>query len=316
MNQLIQIAFLRCATEESPEVLPPKRNKDDENNDEFGVFYYNLKKTFPNSHKIFCMDFIERVCKHLLKNLDDYIYDSSGNHLLQGCLICLSGKAKTIKDMQNNSQCIEIKAVLKMTVPELWSRVLRSIAVKIYRMPAMLDFPNNELTTELLRTLLGSLGIGHPKFVFVYGINLLMKFFSEIDASTNLPKVYSNELSLSLMYTVLQVGDEKLMKFYYSKLFMANLTPLCTTPNTKWAVEKLLETCKDKVIFADIYEKISRMLSNIINIGNTGIIMELAKGCRRLCCRQKSFVQVSCIRGTVNVITIIYVYILNLSKWV
>lgn len=299
LQSLVEISFIRCATESetvSEDNEPPafKRFKRQEEADVIG---HNLKHNFPSEHKNFCKNYVEKVSKFLLNNLEDYVFDYAGNHIIRKCIASLSGKATKRNSMasaRNSRGHNETIEIVTLTVPEEWADIIREYAVRLEAWPQFPDFPYNELTSALLQTLLDSFTIIDKKLISIYGKHLLKESFcNETEGESKLSKVFSTESSVRLLESLLMVCGEKLIGKIYKKLFISHILELSTNRNTNFTVQKLLATIKDKEKFSSIFDEISTNFQNLLQIGHTGVIVALAKACQNLCAQQGPFVHVS-----------------------
>lgn len=64
---------------------------------------YNQKIAIKEAHRIFCFNFLMKTSKFLLNNIEDFINNNFGNHIMRTSLQCLAGLITT-PDPQNKTK--------------------------------------------------------------------------------------------------------------------------------------------------------------------------------------------------------------------
>lgn len=195
-----------------------------------------------------CKDFTIKVAKFLLNNLEDYVWDTYGNHILRTTIRNLAHLPKE-SDSKNTNSTTQNDAV---TIPPEYSELVKDYAERLIAWPQFKDLPYEELTSGFLQILLKALKETHPKLLKAYLKKLLDDSFAAsqeetTEKSQKLPDVFSSKPAMMLLETSLQVARSKLYTQLYCKCFLGNLCTLAKTRNTNFAVQKLIGNCNEKV---------------------------------------------------------------------
>lgn len=214
----------------------------------------SLIDSYENDVKNKCKDFTMKVSKFLLNNLEDYIWDTYGNHILRTVLRNLSNlsnnKETDSNANRNNKITSENKAMV--TLPLEYIELVKDYGDRLIAWPQFKDFPYNELTSGFLQIMLKALKETQPKLLKRYLKKLLEESFAttqeteENSKSEKLPDVFSSKPAMMLLEASLQIAQSKLYTQLYCKCFVGNLCTLAKTRNTNFAVQKLLSSCNEK----------------------------------------------------------------------
>lgn len=196
-------------------------------------------------------DFTIKVAKFLLNNLEDYIWDTYGNHILRTVIRSLSNLPK--EDDSKNTNNITKKEPVTAVVPDEYAELVKDYGERLIAWPQFKDLPYEELTSGFLQIMLKALKEMHPKLLKKYLKKLLDDSFAvqregdEAEKSGKLPDVFSSKPAMMLLERSLQVASSKLYTQLYCKCFTGNLATLAKTRNTNFAVQKLISNCNEKV---------------------------------------------------------------------
>lgn len=173
LNKLMEIAFLRAVgksiiTPDADEEEGPsnaKKSKFDIVTD----LKYNTTQKFTSEHRSKCSEFLLRISKFLLNNLEDFAEDKCGNHLLRTAILLLAGifiprqifyKGKMVDNLEkyNGSKNDHRlgKLVLTQTlfkVPDEWVGVMTEFPERLQMWPQFKEFPYKNQTSGLLQTI-------------------------------------------------------------------------------------------------------------------------------------------------------------------
>lgn len=127
---------------------------------------YNLTQKFTDEHRKNCREFVVKVSKFLMNNLEDFVWDTYGSHVMRTCFDSLSGVFQIKKSfigggggggngggpsgMDESGKCAAIK---NLTVPAEWLEILQEYAKRLQAWPQFPDFPYSELSSGLLQSL-------------------------------------------------------------------------------------------------------------------------------------------------------------------
>lgn len=116
---------------------------------------YNLTSEFSETHRKNCREFVEKVSKFLLNNLEDFVWDTYGSHVMRTCFDSLTGVHQVKKSFIVNEP--EISKPLpddkRLTVPDEWLSILQEYAMRLQAWPQFPDFPYDELSSGLMQSL-------------------------------------------------------------------------------------------------------------------------------------------------------------------
>lgn len=182
-------------------------------------------------------NFVLKVSKFLLNNLEDYLWDTYGNHICRSVLINLSQLEKDISIEQ---------------IPDEYKEIVKDYGERLIVWPQFKEFPSSEITSAFLQVLLKALKRLHPKLLKKYLKKLLEDCFldpeaDETEKSNKLPIVFMSKPAMMLLETALQVARSKMFTQIYAKCFVGKLVELAKMRSTNFTVQKLLTHCEEKV---------------------------------------------------------------------
>lgn len=336
LETLVSISFLRSVAKIQPE---PKKDKSDATTrplakrpkpDIPDEREFNLTSdSFSDEHRQNCHQFVLKVSKFLLNNLEDYFWDTYGNHVMRTCLNSLSGAFASqgsflvpnyAKPTHASNDSNENNT---LHVPNDWIEVLQEYALRLQSWPQFPDFPYNELSSGLIQSLCSALGRHDKSSLKHLGKRLLGESFKGnakneangdaefdekliIDVEQNgaesensvetaidktLPHVFTTEPSIRCLELLITVAGPKLLINIYTDLFQGRLLQLSTMKSANFAVQKLLAKVKTQDLFDPIFDELSTEIEEILQIGHTGVVHEMAQACLRLSLKQGPFVQ-------------------------
>lgn len=139
---------------------------------------YNLTTEFNEEHRQTCREFVIKVSKFLMNNLEDFVWDTYGSHIMRTCFDSLSGVFQIKKSFITGGPSESKAAVDKnLTVPDEWLEVLQEYAKRLQAWPQFADFPYNELSSGLLQSLCTALHTKDKSTVKHLGKRLLNEAF-------------------------------------------------------------------------------------------------------------------------------------------
>ncbi|KAB0804765.1 hypothetical protein PPYR_01735 [Photinus pyralis] len=238
------------------------------------------QKSLDNENEDFkeqCNAATVKISKFLLNNLEDYVWDTYGNHIIRTVLKNL-GNASEISD---------------------YISIVKDYGNRLLAWPQFLDLPYSELTSGLLQVLLKSLQNVDAKLLDAYMSKLLNECFTKVSSVDDyqgksynqLPDAFMSKPVMMLLEICLEVASPKLYTQIYAKCFVNNLVRLSLIKNTNFSVQKLLGNCKEKSEFEAMFDELSESYSTILESGHSGVVLAVGQGCKRLLTKQGSFVQ-------------------------
>lgn len=189
LQKMVEVSFLRAAAKLQVPVVdeltegPAKKKKiqDDDLPDEKK---YNLTATFEDEHRQKCADFVVKISKFLLNNLEDFVWDSIACHLIRTCLLALSGlfvfKTKEFISsgpFQNRVKHLSADKEVPLIVPDGWKEIVLDYAARLQAWPQFPEFPYDELSSGLLQTLFLALRVVDKNELKHLGKKLLNEAF-------------------------------------------------------------------------------------------------------------------------------------------
>ncbi|KAL3287548.1 hypothetical protein HHI36_002016 [Cryptolaemus montrouzieri] len=237
-------------------------------------------------------NFTLKISKYLLNNLEDFVWDIYGNHIIRTCLRSLANIPKEESKTMNREKKVKLETEEYPLDPE-YSDVIIEYGERILTWPQFPDLCKSEKTSGLLQIILRALHNVNSKLLKKYLKKLLNSCFAP-DAEEN-PKqdvllpVFLTTSSLMVLEVYIQVAPQKNFTQLYAKCFIGRLVKLAKIRNTNFAVQKLIMHCQEKSEFESIFDEMADHYQDIIKEGHTGVIWALAEGCKRFSTKQGPF---------------------------
>lgn len=329
LQKLVSVSMLRAvaplnqATTEETSDEPAHKKK--RSSTLPGEREYNLKTEFSGTHRQNCQEFVEKVSKFLLNNLEDFVWDTYGSHVMRTCFDSLTGVHQLKKSFITNEP--EVSKPLpddkRLTVPDEWLEILQEYATRLQAWPQFADFPYDELSSGLLQSLCTALYSRDKNLLKHLGKKLLNDAFltsakgeesvdeknaideKPIEAKSDpngdeeqpdeidkdLPVVFTSEPAVRCLEALINVAGPKLFTQIYAKLFAGRLSKLALLRLANFSVQKLLDRAKVKEEFEAIYDELDDTIEQCLQAGHTGVVSALAQACLRLCAKQGPFMK-------------------------
>jgi nucleolar protein 9 len=252
---------------------------------------HSLNSVNKDEFKQNCKEFVLKVSRFLLNNLEDYLWDTYGSHVVRTCLESLAQIPKENK--QKNCAKIEEK-VIKVELPEEYLEIIKDCCERIMHWPQFNELCQSEISSGFLQVLLRALRRAHKKLLKKLLGKLIETNFApegDQDGKNKLSSGFLSTPSVMVLETALEVAKAKSFSQIFLKCFSGNLAKLATTRSTNFTVQKLILNCKEKSEFEMIFEELDNSFGEIIGAGHTGIVWALAQGCKTFTTKQGSFVQ-------------------------
>lgn len=324
LQKMVEVSFLRAVAKlQAPtaaEETAPKRRRTDASAaptipDEK---QYNLMQDqFDDDHRKKCVDFVVKMSKFLLNNLEDFVWDPYACHVIRTCLMALCGlfvyKQKDFITTAGPGVAAKLPAEKEtpLIVPDEWLEIIQEYAARLQAWPQFPDLPYDDLSSGLLQSLCLSLRCADKSGLKHFGKRMLNDCFAAVESMRNdddkvkvedgagdaaatvaLPKVFSSQSSIRLLESLLAAAGPKLSTQLYAQLFAGRLQHLSHLRATNFSVQKLLDHCKCKEDFEAIFDEIAdKGIEKLLQIGHTGVVNALAQACLRLGAKQGAFVQ-------------------------
>lgn len=192
------------------------------------------------SYKSFAL----KISKFLLNNLEDFVWDTYGNHVIRTCLLSL---AKIPKEDPKGQ--IDVNQNEDTDIPEYYAEIVNDYGERLIVWPQFKELCNNELTSGFLQVLMKALKKTNKKLLNKYMKKLLEEIFAPDEPDNNpntFPPVFLSKSTMMLLETALQVAKSKMYTQIYLKCFQRKLLKLAVTRMTNFSVQKLLANCEEK----------------------------------------------------------------------
>lgn len=149
---------------------------------------YNLTTEFSDEHRNTCREFVVKVSKFLMNNLEDFVWDTYGSHIMRTCFDSLSGVYQAKKSFISSEPAEKREEACKnLTVSDDWLEVLQEYATRLQAWPQFPEFPYSELSSGLLQSLCTALHTRDKSTLKHLGKRLLNESF--LPAAANIAEV-------------------------------------------------------------------------------------------------------------------------------
>lgn len=187
-------------------------------------------KSLPNDSKDDLTDtkkhkrFVIKISKFLLNNLEDYVNDIYGNHIMRTVFECLS----------NGND-------------EEYREIVKEYSIRLTSWPHFKDLPYNEITSGLLQILLESLRKIDMKMLSLVQTKLLEESYAvKSDPNDELLDVFNSKPAMMLLETSLNLSTSEIYSQIHDKCFSERIAVLAQKRETNFTVQKLLNNCKEE----------------------------------------------------------------------
>lgn len=231
-------------------------------------------------------EFVLKISKFLLNNLEDYVWDTYSNHVIRTCLETFCQIPK-----ESNKDKIIIKNEQE-DIPIEYINIVKEYAERLIVWPQFSELCSSDLTSGFLQVLLKCLKRVDKKLLKKYLKKLIGEIFvSSEKMSVGLPSVFLSRSVLMLLETAIEVAPSKMYTEIYESFFKSKISQLAKTRSTNFAVQKLFQHCHEKEQFENMFDEVIEQLPEILSAGHSGVLLAIAQGCKKLCTKQGSFVQ-------------------------
>lgn len=324
LEKLVEISFLRAVSSiqiqnDTADTVKMAKKRKTTNDIAPNEKQYNLSETFDTNHIKKCSEFVVKISKFLLNNLEDFVWDQYGCHIIRTCILSLCGifvfkrndYISTADKQDINKIILPADKEIPLTIPDEWIDIIREYASRLQQWPHFAEFPYDELSSGLLQCLCIALRTVDKNALKHFGKKILNAAFidpveiekdadddDDKDKKTNenevvikLPKVFTSGCALRLLETMLCTAGQKLFTQLYAMLFVGRTAILSTDKSANFAIQKLLDNVKEKDDFESIFDELSSNVEELLRIGYTGVVNALCQACLRLCTKQGAFIQ-------------------------
>ncbi|XP_012062862.1 PREDICTED: nucleolar protein 9 [Atta cephalotes] len=228
-----------------------------------------------------------KLSKYVLNNSEEFVFDIYANHVLRTVIECLAG---LIEDPgEGNKKSAMPDLTKRRPVIQEYKDLLIQSCDRLQKWPQFCEFGREQLTSGLVQCILYSLKDVDSNLVKIIIKKIRTKCF-KTGEDKKLPNIFHSEYSIRILEACLVVAQPKTFQKLYNTFFAENLEYLCSTQNTNFSVQKLLDYCVTKEIFEEIFDKIIEYFPKILKLGFTGILVSAGNACLRLQTKQGPFV--------------------------
>uniref|UniRef100_A0A182WF41 PUM-HD domain-containing protein n=1 Tax=Anopheles minimus TaxID=112268 RepID=A0A182WF41_9DIPT len=260
---------------------------------------YSMKEQYSEEHRQKCRQFVERMAKFLMNNLEEFVWDDKANFVIRQCMLNLSGitEKKTVDGSESKH----------LTVPEQWQKLLQEFCTRLSSWPQFADLAQSEVTAVMLQDLLRAVAVTADAFQLE---QLVAKLYKEVfrvlkkqkqeeqveddkqGGDSELPRLFVNESIVRLLEVCIVVAPAQFLKDkIFARLFRGHMKPLALSRACNFAVQKLIDHTSDKDMMDLIFGELEDSLEQLLRVGHSGVLLVLAKACVRLSCQQGKFVK-------------------------
>lgn len=233
-------------------------------------------------------DIALKLCRYVVNNFEEFVWDTYANHVMRTVLECLGG-ALDRDDAAKGRSSVNFEK--RRPMAQEYTDLLLSAGNWFLKLPQLAEFGKDELTSGLLQTILRTLKGMDSKLDAKLIKRIITECFTE-NTDDQLSTVFHTESSVRLLEACLSVAKPDKYTKMYRRFFAGKLGELSLMPGANFAVQRLLDNCEMKEEFEEMFEELTKHLSTILDRRNTGIFASLANACKRLQCNQGAFVNV------------------------
>ncbi|XP_050525756.1 nucleolar protein 9 [Daktulosphaira vitifoliae] len=302
-NQVVSRIVDNLLPEASDEIIIKIINKFDEElrlicNDQFASHVlqqllhvatsrgYALNNT---PEKVIYINWITKLCKFVLNNLEEFIWDTYANHIVRSCIACLCGRPYL------SSKLSDQKGDVIETNKE-HRKILKKYGDYIINSSQLSEMLASDIISGLLQVLLKCIGVVSKKRlkVLIEKIMNTCVIKDNSGSSITILQILDNSSISRLLDVVIEEAPCEVKKTIYKKYFDKAFEELSVHHNGNFSIQKILATTTDSTQFEAMFDKLKSKMSEIINKGYTGVLLEMSSACLRLKCKQTLFYQLLC----------------------
>ncbi|XP_058066495.1 nucleolar protein 9 [Anopheles bellator] len=325
LQRMLYVALLRAVAplqQEPQDGEPVEAKKQKVSNERreqmmWPSYEYNLKESYGDEHRRQCREFVERLAKFALNNLEEFVWSFTANYVVRQCILNLSGVAE-MKVAKVGGSADDSGASKHLVVPEQWSKLVHDFNLRLISWPQFANLPYSELSSVVLQVLLQALARQGNEFQLQQLCDKLHREAftnknegvavkkeepesdSESEPATadpekipsSLPNIFHQDVAIRLLEVCISVAPARFLKEQlFPELFSGHLPELALSRSCNFAVQKLLDHATDKETVEPMFSELEGSFGEILRCGHSGVLLALAKACARLSCQQGKFVK-------------------------
>ncbi|KAH0948178.1 hypothetical protein HN011_012308 [Eciton burchellii] len=225
-----------------------------------------------------------KLSKYFLNNVEEFVFDTYANHVLRTVIQCLAGFIDT--STGDTGKKFGPFPTKRRSVIQEYKDLLIQGCQQIYEWPQFREFGLKNITSGFAQCILFSL-----KDIDKHLMKKIIKrILLESDNNEIQSTLFNTESSVRLMEACLMMSGPKTYCILYRTFFADNLEHLCQNQNTNFSVQRLIDSCINKVIFEEIFDNTVEHFDKILKRGFTGILASIGNACLRLHTKQGPFI--------------------------
>ncbi|XP_066949618.1 nucleolar protein 9 isoform X1 [Macrobrachium rosenbergii] len=238
--------------------------------------------------------FLNKVGRLVYNNLDEFIRDTYGSHVLRSILETCSGVQvkdsikSSRKSQTKHSLCQNAGQILR--IPSELQSLLLDIASRLMKLPDLPGIITNECGSAAFQSALLVLkGIESEQcaalidHILLHGLaNISPSYCDSYDELLNIPHVFQSNPAVRLLEVIMSCATADRLHNLYTQYFKGHIPDLVKHPIGNFAVQKLLLTWQEKEKFYELFEEAQESLEVAFSFRYTGVVHALVQACRRL----------------------------------
>lgn len=250
---------------------------------------YNLEQDFKPTHIEYCNQFVLRLSKFALNNIEDLL-TTQGSHFIRTCVLCLSGIVSYKLHDKSPVNQVNLKTDHGKSLRQEWIEIIDDFASRLQLWPHFSQLALHEKPSTFLQVLCQALHNSDQKKALKKFIKSIMKKCFDYDDEEESMKPFRNKSSTFLLESMLKYCEEKQFAKLYEKYFKGKL-PEMAGNEFNFTVQRLFDFVKNKEIFEEMFNALSVNFSSLLQNNKTGVILSISKACERLSFKQGQFIQ-------------------------
>ncbi|TRY73701.1 hypothetical protein TCAL_00913 [Tigriopus californicus] len=245
--------------------------------------------------RTFAQIWVLKVTKFVINNWDDFCPDVYASHILRTAFQCLSGIKLPVDVLRSRHSRNQVTGADQSTTFQDFEptadslAVLKLAAVKAKQMQNRDEVLHTDAAAGVVATLVTILCRKLPPT----GRDLAQELLDQVlprDLADEVPVVFQSEGLTRLLEALISECPAELVHQIHAQFFRSRLSRLARHATANFAVQKLLTACPDKATFETWYgEELDEQIEEIFASGNTGVILNIAKTCRKMSAKQAHF---------------------------
>ncbi|XP_068213690.1 nucleolar protein 9 isoform X2 [Palaemon carinicauda] len=237
--------------------------------------------------------FLNKVGRFVYNNLDEFIRDTYGSHVLRSILEACSGVK--VEDSIKSSRKAQTKHSLNhdagqiLRIPPELQNLLLDITQRLMKLPDLPGIITNDCGSAAFQSALLVLkGIESKQcislvdHIFLHGLPNVSPSVNGNEESLNIPCIFQTNPGVRLLEVMMACATADQLHKLYTQYFKGHIGELVKHRIGNFAVQKLLLTWQEKEKFYDLFEEVQEALPTAFSYKFTGVIHGLAQACRRL----------------------------------